>query len=77
MLIEEPFPMLSLNKMCVVAHQNVQDIVELAQVTEKHLTTKEKRFRASAGTGTGAFARVPSSNGTSKSSSKVAGRTVD
>lgn len=67
-LIEEPFPMLSLHEMCTVAHQNVQELVELAHVTGKHLKTKEKMFRSSAGTGTGAFARV-SSNGTSTSSS--------
>jgi hypothetical protein len=58
-LIEEPFPMLSLDKMCTVAHQNVQELVELSRVAENHLKTKEKKFRNSAETGPGAFARVP------------------
>ncbi|CAM6097853.1 unnamed protein product [Calypogeia fissa] len=66
-LIEEPFSMLSLDNMCAVAHQCVQELVELSRVTEKHLKTKENMFRNAAGTGTGAYARVPS-NGVPPSS---------
>ncbi|KAG6545622.1 hypothetical protein Mapa_012976 [Marchantia paleacea] len=44
-LIEEPFPVLSLDKMCAVAHQNVQEFVELQEVTNEYLLNKEKMMR--------------------------------
>ncbi|BBN11900.1 ion channel-forming bestrophin family protein [Marchantia polymorpha subsp. ruderalis] len=44
-LIEEPFPVLSLDKMCAVAHENVQEFVELQEVTNDYLVNKEKMMR--------------------------------
>ncbi|KAL2610543.1 hypothetical protein R1flu_029116 [Riccia fluitans] len=44
-LIEEPFPVLSLDKMCAVAHQNVLEFVELQKSTIDYLRSKEKKMR--------------------------------
>ncbi|KAL3700275.1 hypothetical protein R1sor_018297 [Riccia sorocarpa] len=44
-LIEEPFPMLSLDKMCEVAHRNVVEFVELQKTTYEYLRSKEKKMR--------------------------------
>lgn len=37
-LIEEPFPMLSLDKVVGIVHENIQDVMELQQQVDEHLS---------------------------------------
>ncbi|KAL3690386.1 hypothetical protein R1sor_016695 [Riccia sorocarpa] len=48
-LIEEPFPVLSLDKMCSAAHHNVVEFVELQKTTDDYLRSKEKKMRTVSG----------------------------
>lgn len=45
MLIEEPFPILALGRMCAKAHENVQELVKLQANVQEHLNTKTQKFQ--------------------------------
>ncbi len=45
-LIEEPFPILALDRMCAKAYENIQELVKLQVQAQDHLIAKAKRKRA-------------------------------
>lgn len=44
-LIEEPFPILALDRMCAKAHENIQELADLQAQAQVHLSSKLLRFR--------------------------------
>jgi len=39
-LIEEPFPILALDRMCAKAHENIQELADLQAQAQEHLSKK-------------------------------------
>lgn len=45
MLIEEPFPILALDRMCAKAHENIQELASLQVQAQEHLGKKTKNLQ--------------------------------
>lgn len=44
-LIEEPFPILALDRMCSKAHENIQEVADLQVQAQEHLRKKIMTFQ--------------------------------
>lgn len=46
MLIEEPFPILALDRMCAKVHENIQELSDLQVQAQDHLKIKTKKSKS-------------------------------
>lgn len=46
MLIEEPFPILPLDRMCAKARENIQELAEVQVRIQEHLRKKTKKLKS-------------------------------